>query len=184
MSKAVIDWLIDPYQGVGPIRFGMTAEAVADILGASSETKPGASLSGNAKQAKAAKPLTEFRTDPKTKTLLKNVPVVHYEHDQVVMLDFLKTATTLRLGDMPLFEGKRQTVIDTLIDQSTTVFETFEGYLFLDVGLSMMSAENARGSASSGTWNIGVYANRQHFDALIKECLADELGEYIKGGPN
>lgn len=154
-----IDWAVAPKIGVGPLRLGMSPEEVAAILG-----EP-------VKRIEKAKGFLEFR-----ETIPSKLPVLLFEAGKLVMIDFVKQTRSLRLDDLYLFKLKRQETIDALTERATTVFEDFEGYHFLDFGLSMSSAKNFRSEA-----NIGLTKPR-YFEKLRQRQLDGGRGRYVKGG--
>lgn len=154
------DWAIEPYVGVGPIRFGMSPAQVAEVLG-----QP-------VVENKRVRGSLAFYEMP-----AKKLPVVIFESRKVALIDFTHFAKKLRLGDIYLFKEKRQPIIDKLIERSTCVFENFEGYDFLDFGVSLSNARNFRDQK-----NIGAY-RRGYFDELIARQTGGGRGRYIKGGP-
>ncbi len=167
---AAPDWIIKPYAGVGPLRFGMTPEEAEAVIGPH-ETRRN---DGDARGRQLEGSFTEFRKGT-------NIPVLSYVSGKLKLIDFMKGAKTLALGDLVLFGQGRQAIIDALLDGSTNVFETFEGYQFLDYGITMLSAENARGSVQSGHWNIGVF-DAGYFDRNIRDSLDEDMGRFVKGG--
>jgi len=165
------DWIIEPQAGIGPIRFGMRADEVARHLGPVEFVRE----IGDGKGRPRKGSFTELRSATK-------LPVLTYEASGLVLADFMKSARTLSLDGLLLFAEPRQAIIDRLIATSSNVYRSFEGYDFLDYGLTMLSAENARGTARSGHWNIGVFA-RGYRDALMRDGQEHGIGHFIKGGP-
>ncbi|MDQ8755165.1 hypothetical protein RCO27_02880 [Sphingosinicella sp. LHD-64] len=163
------EWVIDPYVGVGPLRFGMNATEVAAIMGPPEQilerTEP------REDEREQSRPvLNEYRKLGGTIE-----PVIEYVAGRVTLIDFPKNTRNLLLDGEDLFKTKRQALIDHLIARSDNVFETFEGFIFLDFGLSLCSAENFRSEP-----NIGLFA-RGTSDANIRFMLAEDLGEFVKG---
>ena len=154
-----IDWVITPQVGVGPLRLGMAAEEVAAILG------------DPVKRIDKAKGFLAFYEQ-----IPRKLPVLLFEAGKLVLIDFVKETRSLRLDDLYLFKLKRQETIDALMERSATVFEDFEGYQFLDLGLSMSSAKNFRSES-----NIGLTKPR-YFEKLRQRQLEGGRGRYVKGG--
>ncbi len=163
MGSGKIDWIIRPHEGVGPLNFGMSEADVAAILG-----PPDFVRAGSAGRKVLS---TEFRDSGEGAHC-----VVIYGKNGVRELDFEKKAKTLALGSQKLFAGKRDKLIDMLIESTDTVFESFEGFVFPDLGLNMSNAANFRENS-----NICVF-ERGAFDDLIRDVIEDELGEFVKGG--
>lgn len=155
----MLDWTIDPHVGVGPIRFGMSEAEVTEILGPPEHVR----------QTEAR---TEFRENGEGEHC-----IVIYRDGGVSEIDFEKTAKTLSLDGRKLFSGKRDALIDELIERTDTVFENFEGYVFPDLGLNMSNGENFRENPNICVFAAGV------FDKNIAALIADGMGEFIKGGP-
>lgn len=154
----------------------MTTDQVAEILGPPETTHDVAdSFATQPDLAKKMEGRTqEIRIFDNVKTM---APSISYEEGLLLDIDFAPNHTSLSLRGVALIGGSRQKVIDRLTDMSETVFETFDGFLFLDFGLSMSSAANAKTNPP-----INVFA-RGSFDDYIAEDLADDMGRYIKGGP-
>lgn len=172
------DWTIEPYVGAGPLKFGMSPADVAAILGppeSTSEISASFALAGQDDMAEAFRDrTTEVRVGADRKTIL---PKLDYVKGKLVSIDFSPSTRDLELNGTRLFKLKPKERIVQLIESSGTVFQSFNGYIFLDFGLSMASVENARSNPT-----ICVFA-KGDFDSLIKDDLEEEMGRYIKGGP-
>ncbi|MFC3693816.1 hypothetical protein [Chenggangzhangella methanolivorans] len=95
-----IDWAVTPLVGVGPLRLGMSTEECAAILG-----EP-------VKRVPRAKGFLEFR-----EVIPRKLPVLLFESDTLVMIDFVKQTKSLRLDDLYLFKLTRQEAIDALMER-------------------------------------------------------------------
>lgn len=171
------DWTIEPYVGAGPLKFGMSPAQVAEILGppeSTSEVSASFAAAGQDDLADKFKDRTaEVRVGADRKTIL---PKLEYVAGKLVSIDVGPATKELELNGTKLFKLKPRERIEHLIESSDAVFQSFNGYIFLDYGLNMASAENARSNPT-----ICVFAKGE-FDSLIKEDLDDEMGRYIKGG--
>lgn len=171
------DWTIEPYVGAGPLKFGMSPAEVAEILGppeSTSKISASFALAGQDDMAEEFKDrTTEVRIGADKKTIL---PKLDYVREKLVSIDVGPATKELELNGTKLFKLKPKERIEHLIESSGTVFQSFNGYIFLDYGLNMASAENARSNPT-----ICVFATGE-FDSLIKDDIEEDMGRYIKGG--
>ena len=82
----------------------------------------------------------------------------------------------MRLDDLYPFQLKRRETIDAPMQRAPTAFEDFEGYHFLDFGLSMTSAKNFRRES-----NIAQTKPR-YLEKLNRRQLEGGRVRYAKGG--
>ncbi len=149
-------WTVEPYAGVGPIRFGMSPKDVEAILGPVVQTKDHAKFKGLSPflmdQYKGF--VTEFRED-----VPKYEPVLSYKFKELVLIDFCKEQKNLIFMNIFLFKENRKLIVEQLTDISKNIVKTFEGFIFLDFGVMMSSVENYKENPNIGFFKRGYYDN-------------------------
>jgi hypothetical protein len=166
-------WTVDPYIGVGPIRFGMTPKEVEAILGPVVETKDHSKFKGLQPFLMEHNKgfVTEFR-----EVVAKSEPIIPYKFGEVVLIDFYKDCKSLKFREINLFKESKRKIIDKLSSISENIFLTFEGFIFLDFGIMLSSAENFNSNPNIGMTKLG------YNDPQIENLMANNLGKFIKGG--
>jgi hypothetical protein len=157
-DKMMIDWKIEPQIGVGPLKFGMSPEEVAAILGPTEHTdKIANNFVGLPELQKRYKnDVAEYRIFGDVTTMK---PTVTYRSGKMVNAAFDKIHNTLSLNGMNLFKTSRSKVIEKLMELNKNVISTNNEYTlyFMDTGINLANTMFARKESLIAVWRTEVY---------------------------
>ncbi len=151
-----MDWIIEPYVGVGPLKFGMSPEEVSEILGEAESTNPSA-------PAFAGDPILEerFKNHFSEYRLFGNMktakPTIQYDNDKLESIDFHKSNSTLQINGLLLFKQTRKAILHELYLMDKEIRETTGGYLFMNLGISLSGPESYSSNPPIGVFAKGVF---------------------------
>ncbi len=159
-------WTIVPYKSVGPLRFEMTPDEVAEQLGPPEEVS-GAMPAGASQElhAKYADHTVEFRLG---RSGGEAKPTVRYEAGKAVSFDLFDTLRTAEIDGFRLFEHSKRQALQKLRRDSKLYAEEIDGYVFFDFGISISNDDMWDDSPP-----INVFAKGQ-FDDLLEAAEDDE----------
>ncbi|MGU3493001.1 hypothetical protein ACLBXM_03065 [Xanthobacteraceae bacterium A53D] len=161
-----MNWTIVPYKSVGPLRFDMTPDEVAEQLGPP-ETVSAAMPAGASQelQEKYADHTVEFRLG---RSGYEAKPTVRYEAGKAASFDLFDTLKTAEIDGFKLFEHSKRDALQKLKRESKLYVEEVDGYVFFDLGISISNDDMWEDSPP-----INVFAKGQ-FDDLLEAAEDDE----------
>lgn len=160
-----MSWIVIPYVGVGDLRFGMSPQEVAEILGAAEEVQgnPIPELASPELHARYHDYTTEFRLGARYEDAK---PSVQYRAGKVVSVEVYEQNDTLEVVELLLFKLDKTEVNAGLMARSRHYAVSEDSFIFLDFGVAM---------SKDDTWeyapSVNVFA-RGEFDTHVAEGVA------------
>jgi hypothetical protein len=143
-----MDWVIQPYVGVGNIKFGMDQNEIQKILGQPEDVL-----------ARKNNSINEYRTDI-------TIPITHYTNGILDEITFSRQTEILLLNDMNILRQNEKTVLEYILKLDPDTKYYAETVISLGLGLSFTGFHNGEESDKAVT----VFA-RGVFDILIGEAV-------------
>lgn len=159
-----IDWAIEPRVGVGPIRFGMSPQEVAEILGPFERRHATADSFAPVPELAA-----KYRDHFEEWRMFEGGPehpTISYDRDGVKGVEFIHPTDALRLGELRLFGAPRKTVLLALFEIDQDVWDDGEGYVFRTLGLSMANSRHFRNSPTIYVAGAGEFHDEEELEDL------------------
>jgi hypothetical protein len=154
----MIDWKINPQIGVGSLKFGMSPEEVAVVIGPAERTlKIADNFVGLPELQK------KFRNDIAEYRIFGNIatmnPTVSFRSGKLINVGFEKIHNTLSLNGMNLFNTSRRKVIEKLTDSCKKVLMTDNEYTlyFMDLGINLANVNFSKKEPQIAVWSGGLY---------------------------
>ncbi|MGF1462874.1 MAG: hypothetical protein ACFB2Z_06880 [Maricaulaceae bacterium] len=155
-----MDWILDPLVSVGPLRFGMSPDEVAKVIGPPED---------------AITAEDQYQDDPYQLALFTGYawehrahldpayPELSYCENKLIEVDIWPDHGPLILDGKSLFKSRRKDVLRFLFSKGGDVYKNFGAVLFTSLGITLAPPRYAREEPS-----ITVFAEGA-FDPLIQE---------------
>lgn len=158
-----MSWKIIPHVSVGPLRFGMTIDEVAALMGPPSHVQEDAIPHGGSEELKSKYEdhRFEFRlAQPASQTK----PTIEYQNGRVVSFEIYQELPGVEIGGYAIFDKELKFAIEALKKMSSEYGYNDDSYVFLDLGVSL---------SNDDVWeyvpSINVFA-KGHFDDFVNEA--------------
>lgn len=114
-----MEWKIESFRGMGPIKFGMSADDVRKNIGPVIRTRKGL----------RADSFTEFRG--------VNIPIIRYRNGVVSEIEAFHEVPGVSLGELYIFEGRGLTVLRELEKLNGGALQSVGVVLFTNLGITV-----------------------------------------------
>ncbi|MGF1462873.1 MAG: hypothetical protein ACFB2Z_06875 [Maricaulaceae bacterium] len=168
-----MDWILDPLVSVGPLRFGMSPDEVAKVIGP---------------PQKSVRAEDEYRNDPDDLAAFagwswehrldtqKPFPELGYIENQLVEADFFPEHGRLLLDSVSLLDTKRKDVLLFLFSKGGDIYDSGGAILFTSLGLALAPPRLARVEPAINVAAAGIADSEIEEFGYKKVTSPEQLG--------
>lgn len=136
----MMEWKIESFRGMGPIKFGMSADDVKEKIGPVLRTRKGL----------RADSFTEFRA--------VDIPIIRYRNGVVSEIEAFHDVRSVSLEEVYIFEGRGSTVLRELEKLNGGALQSVGVVLFVNLGITAGRLdENVPEQHSITAFEVGLW---------------------------